>query len=225
MLERMPEPELMDDEAQARAYAAADFSEPHERFVTLLRNAFPTGALAGTILDLGCGPADVTVRVAQALPACRIEGVDGAAAMLKLGRERVEAAGLSGRIRLVQGRLPGARLPSRGYDVVISNSLLHHLADPNVLWASIRRFGKPGAPVLVMDLRRPDSEAQLQQQVLQYAGEAPELLRRDFANSLRAAYRPEEVRAQLKEAGLPGFEVRVVSDRHLLVAGRLPDSG
>jgi hypothetical protein len=30
-MDRIPEPELMDDEAQAKAYADADFAAPHER--------------------------------------------------------------------------------------------------------------------------------------------------------------------------------------------------
>ena len=68
-MQRRPEPELMDDEAQALAYARADFAEPHDRFVALLRER--VGAPAGRALDLGCGPGDVTFRVARAFPAVR----------------------------------------------------------------------------------------------------------------------------------------------------------
>jgi hypothetical protein len=44
--------------------------------------------------------------------------------------------------------------------------------------------------------------------------------RLDFYNSLRAAFEVEEVEAQLRAAGLDGFTVRAVSDRHLVVTGR-----
>ncbi|SMF93853.1 Ubiquinone/menaquinone biosynthesis C-methylase UbiE [Methylomagnum ishizawai] len=220
-MQRIPEPELMDDTAQARAYAEADFSEPHQRFVTLFQEAFPGETLAGTVLDLGCGPADVTLRLARAYPLCRIDGLDGAAAMLECGREAVRRAGLDDRVRLVEGYLPGAVPPLATYDAVVSNSLLHHLADPRVLWASIRRWGGPGAPVLVMDLMRPDGPAAVDALVLRYAADAPAVLRRDFEHSLRAAYRVEEVRAQLVEAGLPTLAVRPVDDHHLAVWGRL----
>lgn len=219
-MQRLPEPELMDDAAQARAYAEADFSEPHEHFVALFQESFPDEDLAGTVLDLGCGPADVTLRLARAYPRCQIDGLDGAAAMLDLGKTAVRQAGLEARVRLVQGYLPGAEPPCAAYDAVVSNSLLHHLAEPAVLWASIKRWAKPGAPVLVMDLLRPDSPAALGALVARYAAEAPEVLRRDFANSLRAAYRLEEVRAQLANAGLAELAARPVSDRHLLVSGR-----
>ena len=220
-MQRTPEPELMDDEAQALAYAEADFAAPHDNFVALFREAFPDAELAGTVLDLGCGPADVTVRLARAFPGCRIDGVDGAAAMLKLGREAVRRAGLENRIRLIEAYLPGSAPPLATYDAVVSNSLLHHLADPAVLWESLKRWGKPGASVFVMDLRRPDSPGLVEALVRRHAADAPEVLRRDFENSLRAAYRVEEVRGQLEACGLAGLAIHAVGDRHLTVAGRL----
>ncbi len=220
-MQRVPEPELMDEEDQARAYAEADFSEPHDHFVSLFQAVFPDDSLAGTVLDLGCGSADVTIRFARAFPNCRIDGVDGAEAMLGFGRKAVRSAGLEHRVRLIRGYLPGARLPLPSYDAVISNSLLHHLAGPMVLWKHVQRFGKSGAPVFIMDLLRPEDEERLNELVQQYAADAPEVLRRDFSNSLRAAYRPDEIREQLKTAGLDSFAVTVVSDRHLVVSGRL----
>jgi hypothetical protein len=50
---------------------------------------------------------------------------------------------------------------------------------------------------------------------------SPRLLRRDFYNSLLAAYRTDEVRAQLEIAGLGHLESETVSDRHFIVWGRL----
>lgn len=222
-MQRIPEPELMDDESQARAYAEADFSEPHDRFVALFRDMFPGRDLSGTLLDLGCGPADVTVRFARAFHGCTIDGVDAASAMLRLGREAVEKAGLAGRIRLIEAYLPGAELPLTSYDGVISNSLLHHLNDPLVLWEAVKRWCRPGGPVFVMDLMRPESTERAEQLVGEHAAEEPEVLRRDFYNSLCAAYTPDEICTQLAAVGLPGLEIRVVSDRHLIVAGTLHD--
>jgi hypothetical protein len=103
----------------------------------------------------------------------------------------------------------------------VSNSLLHHLHDPQVLWNAVRETGAPGAVVVVMDLFRPPSPGAAQEIVDAYAGGEPEVLRRDFYNSLCAAFEPGEVRAQLDACGLGGLDVRTVSDRHLLVAGRL----
>lgn len=220
-LERIPEPELMDDPEQARAYAEADFEQPHGQVIGLLRARFPGVDFAGPVLDLGCGPADITVRFAEAFPAARVDGVDGAEAMLAHGRARVQAAGLTARIRLIHGRLPGVRLPQTGYRALISNSLLHHLHDPMVLWESIRSQGAPGAAVFIMDLMRPADRAQAQALVAEHAGGEPQVLRRDFYNSLLAAFRPAEVEAQLSRARLGSLRVEAVSDRHLVAWGRL----
>jgi hypothetical protein len=85
----------------------------------------------------------------------------------------------------------------------------------------VRESGAPGARVLVMDLMRPASEAAAQALVDEYAANEPEVLRRDFYNSLLAAFEPAEVRAQLEAANLGHFAVEAVSDRHLLVRGLL----
>jgi SAM-dependent methyltransferase len=221
-MERTPEPELMDDAAQAAAYAAADFEEPHARFVELFRETFPADELCGEVLDLGCGPADISLRLARAYPRCVVHGVDGAEAMLAEGRARLAREGLGQRVRLSRAYLPGADLPAAAYAAVISNSLLHHLRDPAALWTTARRCGRPGAPLFVMDLCRPAGRAEAAVLVDEYAAGEPAVLRHDFFHSLLAAYRPEEVAAQLRDAGLTGLAVAKVSDRHLLIHGRLP---
>ena len=83
-MERIPEPELMNEPEQARAYAQADFIESNTLFVDLFRSRFPDFH-GGRLLDLGCGPADVTLRLATALPGVVIDGVDGAGEMLNIG--------------------------------------------------------------------------------------------------------------------------------------------
>jgi SAM-dependent methyltransferase len=220
-MKRVPEPELMEDEWQARAYSEADFTEPHAMFVRLCGGTWAGREVRGRLLDLGCGPADITVRLAECHPGIIIDGVDGSLAMLRHGEERVRRHGLASRVRLIHGHLPECALRSE-YDAVISNSLLHHLRDPAVLWDTIRRCSRAGAPVFVMDLMRPDDEVVARELVDRHAAGAPGVLQHDFFRSLLAAYRPDEVRAQLEIAGLGDFIVREVSDRHLAVSGLAP---
>jgi len=104
---------------------------------------------------------------------------------------------------------------------VIANSLLHHLAEPTVFWREVQRLGRPRAGVLVMDLCRPDSPSHARERVDLHAGGESPLLKQDFYNSLRAAFTPAEVARQLARQ-LPQLTCRVVSDRHWVVAGRLP---
>jgi SAM-dependent methyltransferase len=211
---RVAEAELMDDGAQARAYAAADFEAPHDMFVELLELRIPADARRGNILDLGCGPADVTIRFARRNAACRVTGIDGAPSMIDLGVSAVQAAGLADRIALEREHLPLERPWRHRYDGLLSNALLHHLHDPCDLWRTVRSAAGPGAWMFVMDLLRPASVREASRLVETYAAAEPEILKRDFYNSLLAAYEPAEVREQLERCGQAHATVETVSDRH-----------
>jgi len=222
-MQRIPEPtDLMDDATQARAYAEADFSEANGLFIDLLEQMAPR-QLGGSLLDLGCGPADIPLALAERHPQLAVDVVDGAAAMLDLAQQRLDARpSLAGRVHLVHDRLPSRHLRRHHYRYVVTNSLLHHLEDPQDLWETIASCGQPGALVLVMDLSRPASATAVDGLVESYAIDAADVLRRDFRNSLFAAYTVDEVREQLGRAGLTTLHVEHVSDRHLAVRGQLP---
>ena len=66
-MKRRPEPELMDSEAQTLAYAEADFNESNSLFTEWFLAHFSELPAAGRMADLGCGPGDITIRLAQAL--------------------------------------------------------------------------------------------------------------------------------------------------------------
>ena len=219
-MHRIPEPEeLMDDHAQAIAYAYADFEVSHSFFVDHFTQQFPKIAVTGTWLDLGCGPGDVLRRFARRYPECQLHGIDGSATMLEIGKEQTLEAGLSHRISFFQRYLPKQVLPLPHYQGILSNSLLHHLADPLLLWEVISQYASPGCPIYVMDLCRPKEETEAKRLVSLYSGSEPEILRRDFYHSLLASYEKIEVEEQLEEVGLSHLRVQLVTDHHLLVSG------
>lgn len=215
-MNRVLEPELMDDERQSLAYAKADFSTSNQFFVDSLIRDFP-GHLRRAI-DIGCGPGDVVIRLARAARDLHITAIDGSASMIALARDAVREAGLDNRVTVLQGYLPGVSPESTGFDAVLSKDLLHHLPDPSVLWREITRLGRPGAAVYVMDLIRPESPEAARRIVDTVAGQEDPILREDFYNSLLAAFTIDEVRAQLIANDL-SFEVTRVSDRHMLIRG------
>jgi len=222
-MKRIPEPELMDTDEQARAYAAADFSAAHQSYVTLFSETFPQRPAKATVLDLGCGPADVTIRFAKANPGYTFHAVDGSAAMLNYARQALKSRRrLIQRIKLVGGYIPGAPIPRKSYDLILSNSFLHHLHDPKVLWRCVRYHAKTGTLVFITDLFRPASRARAKALVRKYSHAEPPILKRDFYNSLLAAFAPDEIEGQLAEAKLDQLRVKVISDRHLMICGRIP---
>jgi ubiquinone/menaquinone biosynthesis C-methylase UbiE len=218
MMKRTLAPALMTDEARARAYAQADFAKSNQWFVDQLVADFAPGLRHA--VDLGCGPADVLIRLAAALPEACITGVDGSATMIVLASAAVTAAGLEPRIKLIEGRIPGTLSDNHAYDAVLSKDALHHLPDPMVLWTEARRLGKLGAAVFVMDLIRPRTESAARRIVEQVAQHEEPILKDDFFSSLCAALTVAEVEKQLQAAGLD-LAVHQVSERHMLAKGRL----
>jgi cyclopropane fatty-acyl-phospholipid synthase-like methyltransferase len=218
MMDRVLESELMEDPEQAAAYAAADFSQENQGFVDRFEEYFP-GFSSGRVLDAGCGPADIPIRFARRYP-CHLTAVDASPAMIRLAEQAVSQAGLSDRITVQCERfeaVPGANV----FDAVLSNSLLHHLPNPLQFWNKLRQLVKPGSPVLVMDLLRPDSPEEAQAIVDRYASGAPAVLRRDFFNSLMAAFTEDEVTTQLARMNLTRLLIDVIDDRHWVVGGTI----
>ncbi len=218
-MQRIPEPEVMDTPARAEAYARTDFSDVNAAFVEKLL------ALAGAkreclALDLGTGPGEIPLRVARLRPGWRIAAADASMPMLRLARAATPRGFASPPLFALADakRLPFA---DHSFDVVFSNSLLHHLPDPLPFWREVRRLVQPGALVFVRDLFRPPSPADAQRLVDTYAAGEHPLLREDFYNSFLAAFTPEEIRAQLVACGLSRLDIVETTDRHMDVFGRI----
>lgn len=217
-MQRITEPELMEGEAQSHAYACADFEQPNSHFLHLLQEQIGTD-FQGYILDLGCGSGDITIRVARTYPKSIIHGIDGSAAMLKYALEllALQSVSCQQQVKFIQCIIPEVKLPRISYDLIISNSVLHHLHQPNNFWLTIKKYCGDNMPILVMDLLRPATPAAASRLVETYAGNEPEILQRDFYNSLCAAFEIPEIETQLKQADLEHLSVTQISDRHVLI--------
>lgn len=228
-MQRVCEPELMDDAEQAQAYAEADFSLTDAAMVERLVELFGSGpgGLGGQIVDLGCGPGNISFRLVARWPGASVLGIDGAPRMLAIAEAR--RAGLPEgerrRLSFACRVLPSDELDrpplARSCSAIVSNSLLHHLQDPAVFWRTVRQLAAPGAAVYLQDLRRPAGRSELEDLVREQMAGAPEVLRRDFRHSLAAAFTPEEVAGQLRDQKLQGLQVAARGERHLEVWGRL----
>src|SRR5258706_16102810 len=85
----------MDAEDQAEAYAKADYTSAHDLYPKLFAEKFPRRPGKALVLDLGCGPCDVTIRFAKANPGYTFHAVDGSAAMLRQAKRACARAGLT----------------------------------------------------------------------------------------------------------------------------------
>jgi ubiquinone/menaquinone biosynthesis C-methylase UbiE len=217
---RQPEPEVMDLAGEAEAYARADFAEVNQAFVDRLLE-FVGPRVRARAVDLGTGPADIPIRVLRHRPQWHVTAVDASEQMLRWARQAVEKAGLTDAIEPVCQDAKATDLPTGAFDVIFSNSILHHVDGVDRFWAEVRRLGKPGATVFLRDLARPPSPAAAAEIVETYAADETAVLREEYYRSLLSSYTPQEVRVQLEAAGLGALQVAMVTDRHLDIWGRL----
>ena len=142
--------------------------------------------------------------------------------MLALARQRLRREKVSRlQIRLIRSDAKTLPFDDASFDAIISNSLLHHIPDPRPLWKEIRRVAKPNAAILVQDLFRPSSRTSARKLMKKHCGHESKLLQQLFYQSLLAAFRPAEIRTQLRVAKLSRLRVSTIDDRHVVIDVRL----
>ncbi len=107
-----------------------------------------------TVLDVASGTAGVAVELARRSSA-RVVGFDLTLSMLQVGVDRVEAAGLRGRVDLVQGWAERLPFPDRSFDALTFTYLLRYVEDPAATLAELARVLVPGAPMASLDFLAP----------------------------------------------------------------------
>lgn len=225
-LSRVLEPEVMDTAQEASDYDAMDHAAVNARFCDDLLSE---GILGPSVLDVGTGTALIPIELCRRAAGVDVVAIDLADHMLALAESNVVAAGLQGRVRLA--KIDGKALPFApgAFAATISNSIVHHVADPRLLLAEMIRVTAPGGLVFVRDLVRPSSEAELARLVSLHSGQPPtspdglasfERQRALFAASLRAALTLEEIAALARDLDMTAGAARRTSDRHWTLAFR-----
>jgi ubiquinone/menaquinone biosynthesis C-methylase UbiE len=215
MSERILEPELMDTVEDAREYDTMDHAAVNDSFVSdLLRTAMDYSRPAFTeFLDLGAGTALIPIELCRRAPKIHVVAIDAAQHMLAAAKKNVAAADLTDRIELICGDAKQLNFPPASFQVVVSNSILHHIADPREVIAEAIRVTVPGGLLFHRDLCRPNDESQVQHLVTTYAAGATPYQQKLLADSLRAALTLEEIRDLVSKAGYTD-SVQMTSDRH-----------
>jgi ubiquinone/menaquinone biosynthesis C-methylase UbiE len=212
-LVRTLEPEVMDSEEDAVEYDAMDFSEPNNRFATDAL-ALLAAAPAPCALDIGTGTGDIPLRMLGAHGTLRIVAVDMAESMLRVAAKHASSRGLAERLELRRLDAKASTLPEAFFDLVMSNSVAHHIPEPIALFREIARVVRPGGAIMVRDLARPASRRAARDIVERVSPNDSTKQKQLFFDSLCAALTVDEVRALARDAGLRDLRVEMVSDRH-----------
>lgn len=214
-MDRILEPEVMDTWLEATAYDAMDFVSVNTAFAM---DAIAIDPDAIKILDVGTGTARIPILMCQQRSQYLITGIDLAQSMLIIGRRNVEASGLMQRIKLERVDSKKMPYPDLEFDMVISNSLVHHLPDPLSFFKEIKRLVRPNGGILIRDLIRPENEQIVNELVAKFGGDYDAHQQQLFSDSLKAALTLTEVQELIDRVGLSGVKLAQSSELHWTIA-------
>jgi demethylmenaquinone methyltransferase/2-methoxy-6-polyprenyl-1,4-benzoquinol methylase len=157
----------MPDEAHVRDVFAriATVYDPMNRVLTFglwdrwqrAFDAFTPVTEGMQVLDVGAGTADLCLRLARRVgPRGHVTGIDLSAPMLEVGRAKVERAGLSHVVTLMEGNALNLPFPDASFDAVTAGFSLRNMADLRRALREMYRVLKPGGFAVSLDVSKPD---------------------------------------------------------------------
>lgn len=209
--ERIPSIESLDDPEMAQGFGFVSKTPQMRllrRFVAQ-RTVELFSQSSGTVVDLGCGPGWLVIKLARRAPGLHVVGVDLSDEMLMQGEDNARRAGVSERVSFRKGDAQQIPFPDGSVDMVVSTFSLHHWSEPVAMLNEVARVVRPGGAFLIFDLRR-DMPAPLYL-LLWFAQNVilPAAFRRanEPLGSRNAAYTPGEAAQLAARSRLSGWRV------------------
>ncbi|MBO6960405.1 MAG: methyltransferase domain-containing protein [Prochlorococcus marinus CUG1438] len=231
-MERIPEPELMEKKEQVISYDEADFSEGELNLINqvndyLFRKNISLGE-KDLIVDLGCGPGNISEKLAIKWPNTEVVGIDGS-------KEMILRAEYNKEISINKKKLNNLRylcsdikkikstdfLLKKEISLLVSNSLIHHITYLEDFFNTIRSLSSDSTVNVHKDLKRPIDEKSALELKLQCSKKYNEILTDDYYASLRASYTFKELKNFIQEDNLSSLDVIEDGDQYLIVYGNV----
>jgi len=180
-----------------------------------LREIRATGAL--NLLDVATGTADLALALAKGIPGSRVVGVDISAGMLEVGRSKVRARDLEGRVRLDLG--DGEQLPyeESSFDAVTVAFGVRNFENLEQGLRDMRRVLQPGGTLAVLEFSQPTAWPLRSLYLFYFKNILPRIGRMVSKDASAYTYLPNSVQAfpygeafaaKLREAGFKSVRVR-----------------
>ncbi|WP_288238889.1 trans-aconitate 2-methyltransferase [uncultured Prochlorococcus sp.] len=231
-MERVPEPELMEGKEQVISYDEADFSEGEVNLINqinqyLLKKNISLGE-KDLIVDLGCGPGNISEKLAIKWPNTAVVGIDGS-------KEMILRAEYNKSISNNQKKLKNLRyicsdikdiksnnfLFKKTISLLVSNSLIHHITNLEDFFNTIRILSSNITVNFHKDLKRPFDEKSALELKAQCSTKYNEILTNDYYASLRASYTLKELKNFILENDLSSLDVFEEGENYLIVYGNV----
>ena len=180
-----------------------------------LREIRATGAL--NLLDVATGTADLALALAKGIPGSRVVGVDISAGMLEVGRSKVRARDLEGRVRLDLG--DGEQLPyeESSFGAVTVAFGVRNFENLEEGLRDMRRVLEPGGTLAVLEFSQPTAWPLRSLYLFYFKNILPRIGRLVSKDASAYTYLPNSVQAfpygeafaaKLREAGFKSVRVR-----------------
>jgi len=108
------------------------------------------------VLDHATGTADLALLIARSTPGVRVIGIDPSTEMLRVGRAKVEAAGLSSRVSLQTGHAEDlSSIASQSVNAVSMAFGIRNVPDRPRALREMARVTRPGGRIAILELSEP----------------------------------------------------------------------
>jgi len=231
-MKRVPEPELMEEKEQVISYDEADFSEGEVNLINqinkyLLKKNISLGE-KDLIVDLGCGPGNISEKLAIKWPNTTVVGIDGS-------KEMILRAEYNKRFSNNQKKLKNLRyicsdikniksnnfLLKKKISLLVSNSLIHHISYLEDFFNTRKSLSSKNTLNFHKDLKSPIDEKSALELKAQCSTKYNEILTNDYYASLRASYTFKELKNFILENDLSSLDVFEEGENYLIVYGNV----
>ena len=231
-MERIPEPELMEEKKQVISYDEADFSEGEVNLINqidhyLLRKNISLGE-KDLIVDLGCGPGNISEKLAIKWPNTEVIGIDGSKEMILRAEYNKNISNNQKKLKNLLYICSDIKdiksdnfLFNKEISLLVSNSLIHHITYIEDFFNTIKSLSSNSTVNFHKDLKRPLDEKSALELKAQCSKIYNETLTNDYYASLKASYTFKELKKFTLENNLSSLEVFEDGDKYLIVYGNV----
>jgi len=231
-MERIPEPELMKKKEQVISYDEADFSEGEVNLINQINHYLLRKNISfnekDLIVDLGCGPGNISEKLAIKWPNTEVVGIDGSKEMILRAEYNKEISTNKKKLknlRYVCSDIKDIKLTNfllkKEISLLVSNSLIHHITHLKDFFNTIRSLSSNITVNFHKDLKRPLDEKSALELKSQCSNKYNEILTDDYYASLRASYTFKELKNFILENDLSSLEVFEDGKNYLIVYGNV----
>ncbi len=231
-MERIAEPELMERKEQVISYAKADFSEGENKLINQINNFLINKNICldenKLIVDLGCGPGNISEKLSLKWPKADVVGIDGSKEMIRIAE--LNKKNSPNRCQLKNLRYLCADIKSlktseisreKNISLLVSNSLIHHITYLDDFFNCIDKLSSNITINFHKDLKRPNSEKLALELKEKCAEKYNDILTNDYYASLMASYTLQELKNFIFDNKLSSLEVFEEGDQYLVIYGKV----